>query len=140
MQDEDGSVVAVLNVSPEKTVRYALERRLTMVGKPFVADAERATVTRLASDIDRVVLRFGSMDDVAIPAGLACSGLFTSAELDKISYYIGRETVIADPRILGMAPWREELFVSMQRNTAPTGNSFCVPSKQLIEIGTEVRI
>ena len=124
---------------------HSLQKRLalvsvTMVEKPFVADAERATVKRLASDIDRVVLRFGFMDDVAIPAGLACSGLFMSAELDEISYYIGRETVIADPRIPGMAPWREELFVSMQRNTAPTGSSFCIPSKQLIEIGTEVRI
>ena len=124
---------------------HSLQKRLalvsvTMVEKPFVADAERATVKRLASDIDRVVLRFGFMDDVAIPAGLACSGLFMSAELDEISYYIGRETVIADPRIPGVASWREELFVSMQRNTAPTGSSFCIPSKQLIEIGTEVRI
>ncbi|WP_267382820.1 MULTISPECIES: KUP/HAK/KT family potassium transporter [unclassified Sphingomonas] len=123
----------------------SLQKRLALVSvsmtdMPFVADAERATVTRLAPDIDRVILRFGFMDDVAIPHGLACSGLFTATELEEISYYIGRETVIADPRIPGMAPWREALFVSMQRNTAPTGSSFCIPSRQLVEIGTEVRI
>jgi KUP system potassium uptake protein len=123
----------------------SLQKRLalvsvTMTDTPFVSDAERSTVKRLAPDIDRVILRFGFMDDVAIPQGLACTGLFTAAELDDISYYIGRETVIADPRIPGMAPWREALFVSMQRNTAPTGSSFCIPSHQLVEIGTEVRI
>ncbi|WP_174292022.1 potassium transporter Kup [Sphingomonas bacterium] len=123
----------------------ALQKRLalvsvTMTDRPFVTDAERATVTRLAPDIDRVVLRFGFMDDVAIPKGLACAGLFTAAELDEVSYYIGRETVIADAGIRGMAPWREALFISMQRNTAPTGSSFCIPSQQLVEIGTEVRI
>ena len=123
----------------------SLQKRLalvsvTMTDAPFVADAERTTVTRLAPDIDRVVLKFGFMDAVAIPQGLACSGLFTPAELAELSYYIGRETVIADPRIPGMAPWRESLFVSMQRNTAPTGSFFCIPSQQLVEIGTEVRI
>jgi KUP system potassium uptake protein len=123
----------------------SLQKRLALVSvmtteTPFVADAERATVTPLAPGIDRVVLRFGFMDDIAIPRGLACSGLFTAAELEEASYYIGRETVVADRGIPGMAPWREALFVSMQRNTAPTGNSFCIPSHQLVEIGTEVRI
>ena len=123
----------------------SLQKRLvlvsvTMTEAPFVADAERATVTRLAPDIDRVILKFGFMDAVAIPQGLACSGLFTPSELTEVSYYIGRETVIADPRIPGMVPWREGLFVSMQRNTAPTGSFFCIPSQQLVEIGTEVRI
>ncbi len=123
----------------------SLQKRLalvsvTMTEAPFVADAERGTVTRLAPDIDRVVLKFGFMDAVSIPHGLACSRLFTPTELAEVSYYIGQETVIADPRIPGMAPWRERLFVSMQRNTAPTGSFFCIPSQQLVEIGTEVRI
>ena len=48
--------------------------------------------------------------------------------------------MIADRNVPGMAPWRESLFVSMQRNTASTGSSFCIPSDQLVEIGTEIRI
>ena len=123
----------------------SLQKRLalvsvTMTDAPFVVDVERATVTRLAPDIDRVVLKFCFMEAVAIPQGLACSALFNPTELAEVSYYIGRETVIADPRIPGMAAWRERLFVSMQRNTAPTGSFFCIPSQQLVEIGTEVRI
>lgn len=77
--------------------------------------------------------------DRTVPAGLA-AGVFTPEELDKVSYYISRETVIADAGIDCMTPWREELFVSMQRNTLPAGSSFCIPSAQVVEIGTNVRI
>lgn len=123
----------------------AVQQRLVLVSVqtlevPFVDDDDRAVVRRLAEGIDRVILRFGFMEDMAIPRGLECTKLFTAPEMDEISYYIGRETVIADAKIPGMAPWRESLFMSMQRNTAPTGSSFCIPSSQLVEIGTEVRI
>ncbi|MGI4731500.1 MAG: potassium transporter Kup [Janthinobacterium lividum] len=124
----------------------ALQQRVLLVSvmtceTPFIEEAERGRVTRLTDDIERVVLHFGFMEDIDIPNGIAASGLDLSpAELDRISYYIGRETVIADRKVHGMALWREALFVSMQRNTAPTGSSFTIPSKQLVEIGTEIRI
>lgn len=57
-----------------------------------------------------------------------------------MSYDIGRETVVVDRRVPGMAPWREGLFVSMQRDTSHTGSSFCLPSDQVIEVGAEARI
>ena len=134
-----------LSLSHHVRHNRAVQRRLVLVSvqtleMPFVGDDERAVVRRLAEGIDRVILRFGFMEDLAIPEGLAKAGLFSDEELGEISYYIGRETVIADAKIPGMAPWRESLFVSMQRNTAPTGSSFCIPSSQLVEIGTEVRI
>lgn len=123
----------------------SLQRRIVLVSvvtveKPHVPDKHRATVTAVGKGIDRIVLTFGFMEQLDIPDGLANAGVLTPHELDQISYYIGRETVIADARIKGMVPWREELFVSMQRNTTPTGSSFCIPSAQVVEIGTEVRI
>jgi KUP system potassium uptake protein len=74
----------------------SLQKRLALVSvmmtdAPFVANGARATATRLAPEIDRVILRFGFMDDVNIPHGLACAALYTAAELDESSYYIGRE-------------------------------------------------
>ena len=134
-----------LSLSHHVRHNRAVQKRLVLISvqtleMPFVGDDERALVRRLADGIDRVILRYGFMEDLAIPEGLATTGLFTAAQMDDISYYIGRETVIVDRQISGMAPWRELLFVSMQRNTAPTGSSFCIPSSQLVEIGTEVRI
>jgi KUP system potassium uptake protein len=123
----------------------SLQKRVLLISVvtlevPRVPEADRAQVSPITTAMDRVVLRFGFMEHIDVPAGLACAGLFTPEELEQISYYLGRETVIADAVIQGMAPWREQLFVSMQRNTAPTGDSFCIPSAQLVEIGTEVRI
>ena len=54
--------------------------------------------------------------------------------------FIGHETIIPKSDDRGMAVWRESLFASMQRNTEHTGSSFCLPSDQLVEIGTEARI
>nr|WP_295667681.1 KUP/HAK/KT family potassium transporter [Sphingomonas sp.] len=124
----------------------ALQERVLLVSvetteTPFVADDERVKVTKLGDCMERVILRFGFMEDLDVPHGLRCADLkMNPAQLDELSYYIGHETVIADPHIPGMAPWRETLFVSMQRNTAPTGASFCIPSKQVVEVGTEIRI
>ena len=108
---------------------------------PRTAPEKRAGVTPLGSGIDRVHLKFGFAEMVDVPERLRDA----TSELDEetraaISYYIGRETIIADGRIFGMAPWRESLFSWMQRNAAPTGASFCIPSRQLVEVGMEVRI
>jgi len=123
----------------------SLQRRVVLVSvitieKPHVTDDKRAEVNRVGEGVDRVILRFGFMEELDIPAGLAAAKMFSGRELDEISYYIGRETVIADPSIRGMVPWRERLFVSMHRNTTPIGSSFGIPSAKVVEIGTEVRI
>ncbi len=135
-----------LSLSVHVRHNRALQERVLLVSvmtceTPFVDEADRAKVTRIADDVERVVLHFGFMEDFDIPAGLRAADVrLSEAELAEMSYYIGHETVIADPRVPGMAPWRESLFVSMQRNTAHTGSSFGLPTDQLVEIGTEVRI
>ncbi|WP_174278543.1 potassium transporter Kup [Sphingomonas bacterium] len=124
----------------------ALQERVLLVSvmtceTPFVAPERRAAVTRVADDVTRVVLHFGFMETIDIPRGLRDAPVrLSEEEMKRLSYYIGHETVIADRGIPGMARWREALFVSLQRNTASTGSSFCIPSDQLVEIGTEVRI
>lgn len=40
----------------------------------------------------------------------------------------------------GMAGWREELFVLMQRNAEETAAYFCIPAKQAMEVGTDIKI
>jgi hypothetical protein len=59
---------------------------------------------------------------------------------DQISYCIGRETVIASEERPGMAVWREEVFVLMQRNAEETASYFCVPAKRALEVGTDIEI
>ena len=124
----------------------ALQERVLLVSVvteevPTLDDGARATVTELIAGFERVVLRFGFMEDLDIPEGLRCAQTCVERDsLDTLSYYIGHETVIADPAIEGMWPWRESVFVWMQRNATPTGASFGIPSRQLVEVGTEIKI
>ena len=71
-----------LSLSHHVRHNRAVQKRLVLVSvqtleMPFIGDEERAVVRQLADGIDRVILRFGFMEDLAIPAGLASAGLFT---------------------------------------------------------------
>ena len=135
-----------LSLSHHLRHNRALQERVLLVSVatkeiPFVAPDARSKVTMLADGFERVVLSFGFMEPLDIPAAIAAARTcIPSEELGKVSYYIGHETIIATPRVKGMAPWRERLFVTMQRNTTPNGNSFCIPSRQVVVVGLEIEI
>jgi KUP system potassium uptake protein len=40
----------------------------------------------------------------------------------------------------GMAPWREHLYVAMQRNARTAADYYQIPSNRVIELGTQVEI
>jgi KUP system potassium uptake protein len=135
-----------LSLSTHLRHNRALQERVLLVSVvtdniPMIDPAERAEVTVLASGFERVILRFGFMEDYDIPAGLrAARTCIAPEELDDVSFYFGHETIVADPLISGMWPWREAVFLWMQRNATPTGASFGIPTGQLVEIGTEIKI
>ena len=112
-----------------------------LVNDPYVPDAKRASVTILDEGFERVILTYGFMEQIDIPAGLRLAKTCVpQAELGEISYYLGHETVISSAIVEGMAPWREKIFVGMHRNSTPTGASFCIPSGQVVEVGMEIVI
>jgi KUP system potassium uptake protein len=89
------------------------------------------------------VRQFGFIESPSVPAamriaveqaGLPCDNL------QEISYYIGRETIIPSAQIPGMWVWREALFAFMQRNAERSAAYFCIPTAQVVEIGIEIEI
>jgi KUP system potassium uptake protein len=110
---------------------------------PTVREAERATVKTLAPNITRVVLRYGFTEQPSIPDGLRCAvrqGPLAEIDLDRATYYIGRETIIPTSMIPGMWVWREGLFSFMHRNAERTAAYFLVPARQAVEMGMEIEI
>ena len=110
---------------------------------PSVPKEGRAHVTILAPDFYRVILRYGFMEEASIPEGLACaveSRHLPPHVLDDMTVFVGHETVISRKDKRGMAPWRENLFAFMQRNAERTGAFFGVPTRQVVEVGTEIEI
>jgi KUP system potassium uptake protein len=127
---------------------HALHERLLIVTAlyeevPTVGEGRRAEVMQLAPDLYRVTLRYGFMEAASIPEGLACAvatGRLPAQCLDDVTVFIGHETIIPRRNHSGMSPWREALFAFMARISERTGAYFCVPTRQVIEVGTEIEI
>ncbi|MDP4004903.1 potassium transporter Kup [Methylobacterium sp. NEAU K] len=127
--------------------RALMERILIITAQyeetPTVPVARRAHVTILAPDFYRVILRYGFMEEASIPEGLACaveSRHLPPHAIDDLTVFVGHETIIPKSDNLGMANWRENLFAFMQRNAERTGAFFGVPTRQVVEVGTEIEI
>jgi KUP system potassium uptake protein len=110
---------------------------------PHIADEDRAEVIEIIQGITRVVLHYGFMQNPTIYDGLrlACrQGKLPGIDLSDITYYVGRETIIPREDIPGMWVWREGLFAFLQRNAERSAAFFGVPTRQVVEFGTELEI
>jgi KUP system potassium uptake protein len=107
---------------------------------PFVEESARVRVTPLGHGCHQVDIRFGFKDEPDIPAMLAlCAGQDEPFEMMQTSFFIARQNVISTPGE-GMAPWREHLFVAMQRNARDAADYYHIPTNRVIELGTQIEI
>jgi KUP system potassium uptake protein len=60
-------------------------------------------------------------------------------EMMETSFFLARPTVFSVPG-QGMMPWREHLYVAMQRNARTAADYYQIPSNRVIELGTQVEI
>jgi KUP system potassium uptake protein len=88
-----------------------------------------------------VTINFGFMEEPDVPAAL---GLIRDSRLrvepERITYFLGRETLIASKKVPGMALWRERLFVTMSRNAMNATNYFSLPPDRVVELGAQLEI
>ena len=110
---------------------------------PRIPGEDRAEVIEVIPGITRVILHYGFMQYPTIYQGLALAcqqGKLPGLDLNDITYYIGRETIIPSEDIPGMWLWRETVFAFLQRNAERSAAFFGVPTKQVVEFGTEIEI
>jgi len=101
---------------------------------------DRATVTDLGQGFYRIVLRYGFMDEIDIPAELAkVTSAGESFKTMDTSYFLARQTLIASRRP-GMAIWREKLFAWMVRNAESAMEFFKLPTNRVVELGSQLEI
>jgi KUP system potassium uptake protein len=107
---------------------------------PRVPFKERVEAEDLGEGFYRLVLHYGFMQEVNVPATLAnvkMSGL-TFPAMDT-TYFLGKETVLATHRP-GMARWRERLFGAMTRNARDATSFFALPPNRVVELGARVEM
>ncbi|MDA9504064.1 potassium transport protein Kup [Bradyrhizobium sp. CCBAU 11386] len=110
---------------------------------PHITDEDRAEVIEIIPGITRVILHYGFMQNPTIYEGLTLTcrqDKLPGIDLSDITYYVGRETIIPREDVPGMWVWRETVFAFLQRNAERSAAFFGVPTKQVVEFGTELEI
>jgi KUP system potassium uptake protein len=110
---------------------------------PRVEDANRVEVVPICEGLTRIILRYGFMETPDVKHGLKLAisqGHLTDVNLNELTYYLGRETIVPSGRLPGMFVWREALFALLHRNAERSAAYFCVPARQVVEIGVEIEI
>ena len=122
-----------------------LHERIVLVSihvseSPTIPADERLSVHEVGSGVIQVVLSHGfmeesdivdAMDGVELPGG--------PFEANNATYFLGDELVIAG-KIEGMHPWREQLFVVLDRGADSASRFFKLPPDRVVTVGTHVEI
>ncbi|MBX3021774.1 MAG: potassium transporter Kup [Bdellovibrionales bacterium] len=108
---------------------------------PRIQRADRCKVEEYPGNMFRVTCYFGFMETPAIQEVLDAMSLKgLSVHLPDVTFFLGRETLIAARKPGGMAVWREHLFAFMSRNAYRATQFFHIPADQVIEIGSQIEL
>ncbi|MGD9587697.1 MAG: potassium transporter Kup [Pyrinomonadaceae bacterium] len=108
---------------------------------PYVDRDERVLVEQLGKTFWRVKLYYGYMEEPNVPRELLSleqAGLRLSP--NEMTYFLGRETIIATKKYSGMARWREKLFSLLSRNARSATSFFGIPPGRVVELGEQIEI
>ena len=107
---------------------------------PYVPADKRVTTTDYSSGFYRIVVRYGFMEEVNVPAELAdLTECGPQCRMMDTSFFLARQTLLASARP-GMAIWREKLFAWMLRNAESAMEFFKLPTNRVVELGSQVEI
>ena len=107
---------------------------------PYVPLDKQVEVQRLDMGVYNVRVQYGFMQDPDVPSALLrARELGVELDLEDLTYFLGRETIIVTRRP-GMAAWREKLFVVMARNAVRATAFFHLPPERVVELGVQVEM
>jgi KUP system potassium uptake protein len=107
---------------------------------PYVTAEKRLETKDYGAGFYRVVLRYGFMEEIDVPAALAqLKQIGAQCKMMDTSFFLARQTLLASSRP-GMAIWREKLFAWMLRNAESAMEFFKLPTNRVVELGSQVEI
>ena len=108
---------------------------------PYVAAEQRAVTERLGAGVYQMQLHYGFMDDIDVPAALR-SHAFDDVAFPPLetTYFLGRESIVANRRRGLLGRWRLGLFRLMARNARDAALYFCLPPNRVVELGAQIAL
>ncbi len=116
---------------------------VVVTDEPAVEEDERVHLAPICEGVQRLVLRLGFTETPDVPTALrhAAARLhLPDLDPDTVTYYVGRQTIVASKKLPGMAFWREVIFAMLNCNAELTADYFCIPAAQVVEIGSTIEI
>jgi KUP system potassium uptake protein len=108
---------------------------------PRVPAADRVEVTLLPHGLARVLVHYGYMQSPNVPVALReCEPFGLRVDVERTTFYLGRETLLPTREVKGMVLWREKLFALMSRNAQQATAFFNIPPERVVELGQQVKI
>lgn len=105
---------------------------------PEVPESERIEAKDLGHGVYQVIGHTGFMEAPDVMQILTqCLRKGVDIELDKITYYIGRITLVPSSK-KSLHRWRRFLFTFMLRNAVSRSTSLSIPPAKVLEIGTQM--
>jgi KUP system potassium uptake protein len=137
-----GTPLALLHNLKHNKVLHERNILLTLVTEdvPYVRAAERAEVEALPMGFQRVLARYGFMEEPNVRELLANTAL-TGGPMDvqKTTFFLSRETILPSDA-QGMRIWRKWLFAVLSRNAQPASDFFKLPHNRVVELGMQVEV
>ncbi|WP_439638365.1 potassium transporter Kup [Nevskia sp.] len=111
------------------------------VDEPRVPAIDRLRGWGIAPGIYRLVIRYGFMQTPNVPVALRLSEqLGLDIDIDDVTYFLGRATLIPSDTLPGMALWRDHLFAFMAHNAVRATDFYSLPPEDVVELGFHVEI
>ncbi len=106
---------------------------------PRVRSAERVQIEAIELGFYRVRIHVGFMETPHVPKALeqAAREHDLPFELDDVTYYLGRETLLATDKG-EMGTRAEQLFAFLTRNSQAAARYFGIPAERVVEIGMQI--
>ncbi|MGL4733630.1 MAG: potassium transporter Kup [Enterovibrio sp.] len=108
--------------------------------KPRVSREERVQIKALGHSFWQVTAFYGYKETPNIIEVLKfCKENDVVVSLSDTSFFLSRETLINTDQP-GMARWREELFIWMNRNSLKATDFFKIPINRVVELGEQLEL
>jgi KUP system potassium uptake protein len=108
---------------------------------PRVTAEKRLEIVSLEQGFSLVTVNYGFMQNPNVPVALReCESFGLKINLETVTYYLARETLVPSLKRRSMMLWREKLFSFMTRNSLPATDFFRIPPERVVELGIRIEI
>lgn len=108
---------------------------------PYVEADKRLEVIDAGQGFYRVIVNYGFMDEVDIPAALAgLTNIGAPFNIMTSSFFLGRQKFIVSKDHPGMVVWREHLFAWMMKSSESAMEYFKLPVNRVVELGSQMQL